>query len=236
MVHGQSHSRVTVVLIAALVVLRSTLASGQDDAARLVMQLPTNDSPRNVELEKRIADLGPLALPALEQELHLGIRFKALNELLKANGSRRSAVASVLERIPGEASTDLLVRALSDPPDNYGMTVEILQALGQRALSPRQVVALLANEAPMVVLDGFHHQDAKATVPEIKAAIERLFDKDAAQSQFRNEYGVSTANADALWEVRLAAGKACRLDSTNGISRSSSMYPAWSTGGSEAQR
>jgi hypothetical protein len=92
------------------------------------------------------------------------------------------------------------------------MTVGILEALGQRTLSPPQVVALLANEGPMIVLAGFHHRDAKATVPAIKAAIERLFDRDAAQSQFRNEYGVSTANADALWEVRLAAGKALNKD------------------------
>jgi hypothetical protein len=192
--------------------LRSAFASGKDDATKLVMQLPRNQSQRNAELEKRIAELGTLALPALEQEFHLGIRFKALNELLEVNGSRRSAVASVLARIPGEASTDLLVRALSDPPDNYGMTVEILNALGQRTLSPVQVVALLANEAPMIVLAGINHVDAKATVPEIKAAIERLIDKDAVQSQFRNEYGASTANADALWEVRLAAGKALNKD------------------------
>ena len=212
MFHGQSHVRVTVVLIAALTAIGSTSASGQDEAAMLVKQLPTNESRRNVELEKRIADLGPMALPALEQELHLGIRFKALNELLKANGSRRSAVASVLARIPGNASIDLLVRALADPPDNYGMTVEILQTLGQRTLSAAQAVALLANDSPMIVLASIHHVDAKATVPEIKSALERLIDKDAAQAQFKNEFGASTADTDALWEVRLAASKALHKD------------------------
>jgi hypothetical protein len=210
----QSHARVTVVLIAALVAIRTTFAYGQEDATTLVRQLPTNDSRRDVELEKRIVDLGPLALPALEQEIHLGIRFRALNDLLKANGSRRSAVASVLARIPGKASTDLLVRALADPPDNYGMTVEILQALGQRTLSPAQVAAVLANDGPTVVLAGIHHADATASVPEIKAALERLIDKDAAQVQFRNEFGASTADADALWEIRLAAGNALHKEMT----------------------
>jgi hypothetical protein len=212
MFHGQSQIRVAGVLIAALVVFSSTIAYGQDDATKLVRQLPTNDSPRNVELEKRIVDLGPLALPALEQELHLGIRFRALNDLLKANGSRRSAVVSVLARIPGKASTDLLVRALADPTDNYGMTVEILQALGQRALSSAQAAAVLANDGPTVVLAGIRHADAKATVPEIKAALERLMDKDSEQAQFRNEFGAATADADALWEIRLAAGNALRKD------------------------
>ena len=84
----------TMALVAAITfyavspALHFAFAAGQDDATRLVMQLPTNGSSHNVELEKRIAELVPLALPALEQELRLGIRCKALNELLKANGSR----------------------------------------------------------------------------------------------------------------------------------------------------
>ena len=211
---AQAHARVKVVLIPALVLICSQVACAQGDATMLVRQLPNNGSPRNAELEKRIADLGALALPALEQELRLGIRFRALNELLKANGSRRAAVISVLSRIPGKASTDLLVRALSDPPDNYGMTVEILQSLAQRTLSSAQAVAMLANDGPMVVLAAIHHGDARATVPEVKAAFERLIDKDAAQAQFRNEFGTSTADADALWDVRLAAGKALHKDMT----------------------
>jgi HEAT repeat protein len=212
MARGQALVCVAAAAMAALVVLGSTSAAGEDDAAALVRQLPTNGAFSNVELEKRIAALGAAALPALEPELRLGIRFRVLDELLKAQGSRRSPVASVLARIPGDASTDLLVSALSDPPDNYGMTVGILEALEQRTLSPDQIVALLANEVPLIVLAGFRHKDAKVTVPEIEAAIERLFDKDVAQSQFRNEYGASTASADALWEVRLAAGKALKKD------------------------
>jgi hypothetical protein len=176
------------------------------------MRLPTNGSASDAELEKRIADLGSVALPALERELRLSIRFKELNELLKAKASRRAAAASVLVRIPGEASTALLARALADPPDNYGMTLEILAALKQRTLSPAQLVALLANESPMIVLAGIQHADAKPTVPAIKAALERVFDKEAALAQFRNKFGVATANADALWEVRLASGKALNKD------------------------
>jgi hypothetical protein len=124
MARGQALVCIAAATMAALVVLGSTFAAGEDDAAALVGQLPTNGAFSNVELEKRIAALGAAALPALEQELRLGIRFRALDEHLKAHGSRRSAVASALARIPGDASTDLLVRALSDPPDNYGMTLQ----------------------------------------------------------------------------------------------------------------
>jgi hypothetical protein len=67
-----------------------------------------------------------------------------------------------------------------------------------------------ANDAPPIVLAGPRHKDAKVSVPEMEAAIERLFDQNVAQSQFRNEYGVSTATAEALWEYRLAAGKALK--------------------------
>jgi HEAT repeat protein len=182
--------------------------SAQDDAAKLVNQLPFSGSFSSVELEKRIAALGTAALPALERELHLGIRFKALNELLQAKASRRAAVASVLAQIPGEASTSMLVKALADPADNYGMTVVILQALKQRTLSEAQVLALLSSTEPMIVLASMQHADARATDPSIKAALERIFDKDAATVQFHNEYGAATANPDALWEVRLASGKA----------------------------
>jgi HEAT repeat protein len=106
----------------------------------------------------------------------------------------------------------LLVKALADPPDNYGMTVVILQALKQRTLSPAQVAALLSSAEPMIVLTAIQHADAKLTVPTTKAALERIFDKDAALVQFHNEYGAATANPDALWEVRLASGKALGKD------------------------
>ena len=52
----------------------------------------------------------------------------------------------------------------------------------------------------------------KMAVPEIRAAVEKIFDRDAAISQFRNENGASTAGPDALWEVRLAAAKALGRD------------------------
>jgi hypothetical protein len=185
----------------------------QDAAALLVSQLPTNDSvTSDGNLEAKIVDLGARALPALEQELRLGIRFKTLNELLKANGSRRYASVRVLAEIPGESSTDLLVRSLSDPPDNYAMRFTALAALAKRSLSPDQIIALLENPQPEIVLAGMDHADAKTSVPEIKAAVERLFDKDAAKAQFRNEYGAVLANADVLWEVRLTAGKALNRD------------------------
>ena len=97
-------------LIAAL---PSLLAVAQDEAGALVRQLPTNKSARpDVELERSIADLGAQALPALEKELRLGIRFKTLNRLFESAGSRRWAVVRVLSQIPGEDSTGLLCKVV----------------------------------------------------------------------------------------------------------------------------
>jgi hypothetical protein len=212
MIPLRSSARVTVCLIAVLPVLCSSIVIAQDDPALLVTQLPTNDSVSDGKIEARIVGLGTLALPALEQELRPGIRFKTLNELLKADGSRRYAVVRVLAQIPGEGSTDLLVRSLSDPPDNYAMTLTALGALARRTLAPDQIIALLGNQNPEIVLAGMDHADATTSVPEIKAVIERLFDMDAARAQFRNEYGAALANADILWELRLTAGKALDRD------------------------
>lgn len=193
--------------------LCSLAIAGQDDMAALVGRLPTNRSARDdVELEKRIAEHGTHALPALVNELHLGIRFKALNRLLQSEGSRRLAVVKVLARIPGEESTDLLVRSLSDPPDCYGMTVVTLEALTKRALSKNQIAALIGNQEPKIALAGIAHAKGKTGVPAIKAAVERVFHKETAKAQFRNEYGASLAGPDALWEVRLTAGKALNKD------------------------
>ena len=105
-----TNSRTTVPAIAAsaaiLGALVCSLAVAQDEAAALVSQLPTNKSTRpDVELEKKIADLGALALPALERELRLGIRFRTLDQLFKFAGSRRWAVVRVLSRISGEDTT-----------------------------------------------------------------------------------------------------------------------------------
>jgi len=56
--------RVTFALTLSLLVLCSTFAAAQDDADTLVMQLPTNESGSNVELEKRIAGLGARGMPS----------------------------------------------------------------------------------------------------------------------------------------------------------------------------
>jgi HEAT repeat protein len=205
-----------ITLVVAAVMAGSSFAQRlpKGDAEDLVQQLATNKSasPPVAELERRIAALGIKALPALEEELRLGIPFRKLNNLLGAGNSRRYAVVRVLARIPGEQSTDLLLMCLSDPPDNYAMRSATLIALSQRTLSSDQIVAMLGNHEPRVVLAGIDHAVNNLTLPKIKAAVETVLDKDAAVSQFRNEYGASTASSDALWEVRLAAGKALMRD------------------------
>ena len=90
--------------------------------------------PIDTDLEERIAGRGDRAIPALEKELRLGVPFKTLDRLFKAEGSRRWAVVRVLARIQGERSTDLLVRSLSDPPGNLAMRLDTLKALGSDGL------------------------------------------------------------------------------------------------------
>ena len=71
---------------------------------------------------------------------------------------------------------------------------------------------MLGNHEPLVVLAGIDHAVGKLVVPQIKGALERVFDRDAATAQFRNEYGASTASPDALWNVSFAAGRALNRD------------------------
>ena len=188
--------------------------AAKDDVAALILRLPTNRHAGgpDLDLERRIANLGDQAILALEKELRLGIRFRTLNRLLGAGGSRRYAVVQVLARMPGKRSTDLLVRCLSDSPDNAAMRFATLRALEKRALTDQQVVRLLAHHEPQVVLAGIAHATRRMGALAIKAAVERIFDRDVAVAQFKNEHGASMANADRLWEVRLAAGRALKRD------------------------
>lgn len=184
------------------------------DVAELIRRLPTNRQAGapDTELEARIAGLGQRAIPALEKELRLGIPFKSLDRLFKTKGSRRWAVVRVLARIPGKRSTELLVRSLSDTPDNVAMREATLRALEGRLLSDKQVVRLIGNREPQVVLAGIAHAVPRMARPTIERAVEWIFDKDVAVQQFKNEYGNPTANADGLWEIRLAAGRALKRD------------------------
>ena len=181
-----------------------------DDPAELVSRLPTNqmvDLRPYRDVEARLVALGDRAIPALEKELRPGIRFRQLNTILGAGGSRRWAVVRVLARIPTQKSTDLLVRILSDPPDNYAMRLATLMALEKRVLSNEQVVTMLGNREPRVVLAGFAHAAKRMGAPAVAAAVERIFEPEAARAQFKNEHGASLANADSLWEVRRTAGR-----------------------------
>ena len=188
--------------------------SAEEAPAALVRRLPVSSSalPWDRALAETIAKQGSRVLPALEEELRLGIKFKDLNELLKTNASRRAAVVKVLVLIPGEQSTDLLVRSLADPPDNYGMRYVTLLALADRTLSTNQILALLRNHHPEVVSAGIAHARALPTSPQIKAILETLFDQTRAREQFKNEYGAATASAEGVWEIHLEAGQALKKD------------------------
>jgi len=114
--------------------------------------------------------------------------------------------------MPGPQSTDLLVRSLADPPDSYGMRSLTLKTLAERALHSGQIIALLRNHQPEVVLAGIAHAVTTPVAPETNAVLESLFDPRQAAEQFKNEYGAETANAEMIWEVRHAAGQALKRD------------------------
>ena len=111
-------------------------AAGDESLTELIKRLPSNCNATLSDraLLERIAGLGDAAIPALEQELHLGIKFRDLNRMLQANESRRDAGVQILAKIPGERSTDLLVRFLADSPDFLAMRFATLEALSKRSL------------------------------------------------------------------------------------------------------
>jgi hypothetical protein len=199
----------------AVACLATSVSTAEDESlAQLIQRLPTNRNalPFDQVLIERIARPGDEAIPALEQELHLGIKFLDLNRRLQAGQSRRYAVVQVLTQIPGERSTDLLVRSLADPPDCLAMLMASLTALSQRSLSDSQVKAMLGNSNPDVVVAGIAHAAKALPSPTIKAAVERVFDPNAARTQFVNEFGAKTITEEGSWAVRLAAGNALRKD------------------------
>ena len=73
---------------------------------------------------------------------------------------------------------------------------------------------MVGNREPRVVVAGFAHAERRMDAAPVKAAVERIFDPEAARAQFKNEHGASLANADGLWEVRLAAGRLLGRDMT----------------------
>jgi len=203
-------------LMAASVIASSAFAADapQQDPDELVARLPTNRAAveSNPELEQAIATLGDPALPALEKELQPGIPFKLLNVLLRNGQSRRYAVVRVLARMNSDGSTELLVKSLADSPDNLAMEIMAIDALAARTLSSDQIVAMLENRKPTIVLAGIAHAAKRMETAPIHAAVEKIFDSEQAAAQFHNEYGAVTASADALWDVRLAAGRALQAN------------------------
>lgn len=192
--------------------------SAQENPAQnlteLVRQLPTNTSatPPNAALVQALINGGDQALPLLEKELRLGIAFKDLNRLLQNGESHRYAVVCVLAAINSPRSTELLVTSLADTPDNLAMQYTMLRALAGRTLSADQIIKMLGSYTPAVVFAGLTHAAKTIPTPALQDAIARLFNKERAAAQFHNEYGAATANADVLWEVRLAAGRALSKD------------------------
>jgi hypothetical protein len=210
--HGWNAGRL--VWLALSFLAACALAAEDESLTQLIQHLPSNSNslPSDQVIIGRIAALGDAAIPALEKELHLGIRFRDLNRMLQANQSRRNAVVQVLARIPGQQSTELLVRSLADPTDCLGMRFATLETLSKRSLSDPQVETMIGNTSPDVVIAGIAHATNAQMSPKIKAAVERVFEPNTAMPQFVNEYGAKTISDEGFWAVRLAAGKALQKD------------------------
>ena len=180
------------------------------------LQTPSEENiKRQPEVEAKLAALGEQALPVLERELHLGIKFPELNEMQGAGRSRRWAAVTALVRIPGEKSTGLLYRSLFDPPDNFAMRLATLAALQDRDLSEEMLVGLLGHRETPVVLAAIEKAAQNAATPKIRAALEPLTRENVLEVQFENEYGASISSKESRWDVRRAAGVALGRDMTH---------------------
>jgi hypothetical protein len=245
------HLSVAVAFLVGITCRGQPVDNETPDALVRRLQVSSSAMPWDRALAESIAKQGSRALPALEKELHLGISVKELEELRKAGGSRRVAVTEVLALMPDDKSTDLLVRSLADPPDTYGMQFGTLLALTNRTLSQSQVLMLLRNHDPEVAQAGIVHAKPLAAAPEVKAALETLYDSTAATQQFKNEFGASTASVETVWEVHLKAGEALKKDMLPEIRvkvqeilavlKAESLHPTrpdapvWTSFGSEAE-
>lgn len=170
---------------------------------------------RRPELEEKLVALGEAALPVLERELHLGIKFPELNRMLQAEQSHRWAAVTVLARIPGDKSTSLLYRSLFDPQDNFAMQLTTLTAFKGRALGGEMLVGMLGHRETPVVLAALEMAAAEADFPNVRAALEALTHEAALEVQFKNEYEASTSSKESRWDVRYAAGLALGRDMTD---------------------
>lgn len=156
---------------------------------------------------------GEAALPALEKALRLGLRGRESQAFIDSGTSRRWAVVAVLDRIPGERSTDLLVRALADHPDTFGMRHLNLRAVEKRDLSTEHLKALLAeNPYPKPVLLALRKIGTAPSGHELRPLVERIHDPAVAKKQLRNEYDYPNARPRDLWEIRLRSGQVLGKD------------------------
>ena len=218
--------RMPQVIAATLALLTLAIAAGADEPSdqevkKLVadladcLRMPSDENmKRRPEIEAKLVALGEQALPVLERELHLGIKFPELNKMLGAEQSCREAVVTVLARIPGENSTGLLYRSLFNPPDNCAMRFTTLAALKDRDLSEEMLVGLLNHRETLVVLAAIEKAAQNTATPEIRAALEPLTRESVLEVQFKNEYGASTSSKETRWDVRRAAGVALGRDMT----------------------
>lgn len=209
--------------VAVLLLLAAKPVFAEDSPEDLVATLAPSQQaglrPEDRKVEDRLVALGDVSLSALERALHIGLRGRESQALRDSGASRRWAAVRVLARIPSARSTDLLVRSLADTPDNLSMRLQTLHALDERALTPEQVLALLADHEPSVVLFALRRVGTVPQQSPYRTTIETLFDPDQARKQLRNEFGASTAAPDAHWEVRLASGSALGTDMTSELRR-----------------
>ncbi len=152
---------------------------------------------------------GEAALPALERALEVGLHARRSHA---RNKSRRWAVIRVLDRIPGERSTDLLVRTLADDADNYAMHNANLRAVEKRDLSTKHLTAMLSNPYPKPVLLALQKIGTAGRDHPLRPAVERIHDPAVARKQLRIRTDYRKAMPRVLWEIRLLSGRVLGKD------------------------
>jgi len=191
--------------------------AGDEDSAALVARLPLDRdegarAADGVDVETKLAALGPSAVHDLVRELHLELRGREEQTFTDSGKSRRLAVIRALGRIDCEPATRALIEVVRAYGDFTNLCEAAVRALRPRKLNDSEIERLLTSASPVGVLFALQKAGAIDEASPLRAASMQVFQIESARRQFRNSYGYPIAGDDLLWQVRLAAGRAMGID------------------------
>lgn len=205
-------------LAVVLVVATAVIACAEDDdPTALVGRLPYDqDVPsraaRAEDIITALAALGDAAVPALEREMHLELRGRDGQAFTDSGESKRQAAIRALGAIDTDRSTSVLVDTVRAFPDFNGLTDAVIHALGARRLSDAHLERLIRSACPSAVVFALRKAGTIGTGSALRASAQTVFQPDLARQQFRNVFGAQIGGEEAIWQVRLAAGRALGVD------------------------